>query len=121
MNDKIYEQTVENLKIKELSIKITFSINVSSETNNTNKNEDNEKDKNNNLKSIKKSKNEEQEIEEYEKKKDFEVINYNLFYIFVLFHSKIYFHLKQNYLQFFYFLYNSSNWKMKSIMIIIKI
>ena len=25
MNDKIYEQTVENLKIKELSIKITFS------------------------------------------------------------------------------------------------
>ena len=108
MNDKIYEQTVENLKIKELSIKITFSTNVSSETNNTNKNEDNEKDKNNNflnnnLKSIKKSKNEEQEIEEYEKKKDFEVINYNLFYIFVLFHSNIYFHLKQNYLQFFLF------------------
>ena len=38
MNDKIYEQTVENLKIKELSIKITFSTNVNSETNNTNKN-----------------------------------------------------------------------------------
>jgi serine/threonine protein kinase len=83
VNDKIYEQTAENLKIKELSIKNSknsFSTAVSSE-NGTNKNEDNlEKDNNNknflnnNLKKINSKK--EENIEEYEKKKDFEVTNY---------------------------------------------
>ena len=89
VNDKIYEQTAENLKIKDLSIKNSknsFSTTVSSETNNTNKNEDYcnnnnlEKDNNNNKNflnnNLKKIVNEENNKEEYEKKKDFEVTNY---------------------------------------------
>ena len=84
VNDKIYEQTAENLKIKDLSIKNSknsFSTAVSSE-NNTKKTEDNlEKDNNNNKNFLNNNLNrlnskKEENIEEYEKKKDFEVTNY---------------------------------------------